>query len=376
MRIVVTGLSGNLGTALLRRLFTDTPGGTGDKHEVVGVCRRPPSGGEPYQLAEWVSLDLADDQAQTVLWETFRGADAVVHLAWDFQPSHDTEYLDRATVGGTKAVLAAADAAGVPHLVHMSSLGAYSPGPDPSDPEDTSLATRVDESWPTEGIDSLLYSREKVAAERLLDEYEAAAAASGAQRRMVVTRLRPALVLQGDAASAIARYGFPAIVPSSVVSLLKVLPVDRRLVIQAVHSDDVADAVVRVLERRAGGAFNLAAEPPLMRDDIAQTLGARPVHVPKPVLRTATMLGWRSRLQPLDPGWIDLAFAVPLMDSGRARRELGWSPSVSAKDALAELVEGMRDKRGGSGPVLRRRSVPEELGKLVTAGPVSHRKQP
>ncbi len=376
MRIVVTGLSGNLGTALLRRLFTDTPGGTGDKHEVVGVCRRPPSGGEPYQLAEWVSLDLADDQAQTVLWETFRGADAVVHLAWDFQPSHDTEYLDRATVGGTKAVLAAADAAGVPHLVHMSSLGAYSPGPDPSDPEDTSLATRVDESWPTEGIDSLLYSREKVAAERLLDEYEAAAAASGAQRRMVVTRLRPALVLQGDAASAIARYGFPAIVPSSVVSLLKVLPVDRRLVIQAVHSDDVADAVVRVLERRAGGAFNLAAEPPLTRDDIAQTLGARPVHVPKPVLRTATMLGWRSRLQPLDPGWIDLAFAVPLMDSGRARRELGWSPSVSAKDALAELVEGMRDKRGGSGPVLRRRSVPEELGKLVTAGPVSHRKQP
>jgi nucleoside-diphosphate-sugar epimerase len=143
-----------------------------------------------------------------------------------------------------------------------------------------------------------------------------------------------------------------------------------------VHSDDVADAVVRVLERRAGGAFNLAAEPPLTRDDIAQTLGARPVHVPKPVLRTATMLGWRSRLQPLDPGWIDLAFAVPLMDSGRARRELGWSPSVSAKDALAELVEGMRDKRGGSGPVLRRRSVPEELGKLVTAGPVSHRKQP
>jgi nucleoside-diphosphate-sugar epimerase len=323
-----------------------------------------------------VALDLADEQAQTVLWETFRGADAVVHLAWDFQPSHDTDYLDRATVGGTKAVLAAADAAGVPHLVHMSSLGAYSPGPDPSDPEDTSPATRVDESWPTEGIDTLLYSREKVAAERLLDEYEAAAAASGAERRMVVTRLRPALVLQGDAASAIARYGFPAIVPSSVVSLLKVLPVDRRLVIQAVHSDDVADAVVRVLERRAGGAFNLAAEPPLTRDDIAQTLGARPVHVPKPVLRTATMLGWRSRLQPLDPGWIDLAFAVPLMDSGRARRELGWSPSVSAKDALAELVEGMRDKRGGSGPVLRRRSVPEELGKLVTAGPVSHRKQP
>jgi hypothetical protein len=29
----------------------------------------------------------------------------------------------------------------------------------------------VDESWPTEGIDSLAYSKEKVAAERLLDAY-------------------------------------------------------------------------------------------------------------------------------------------------------------------------------------------------------------
>jgi nucleoside-diphosphate-sugar epimerase len=366
MRIVVTGLSGNLGTALLRRLFGSR---AGERHEVVGVCRRPPSGGEPYQLAEWVSLDLAADDAQTRLWQVFEGADAVVHLAWDFQPSHDIRYMDRATVGGTRAVLAAADAAGVRHLVHMSSLGAYSPGPDPGT-DGTSEATRIDESWPTQGIESLAYSRQKVAAERMLDDYE------GAGGRMTVTRLRPALVVQADAGSAILRYGMPPFVPSSVLSLLKVLPLDRRLVIQAVHSDDVADAIVRVVEQRRGGAFNLAAEPPLHRDDIAAALGARPVQLPGPLLRGATALAWHARLQPLDPGWIDLAFAVPLLDASRARRELGWTPRVDAREALAELVAGMRAGRGTPSPVLRPRRVLQELGRLVTRGPVEQRRTP
>jgi nucleoside-diphosphate-sugar epimerase len=364
MRIVVTGLSGNVGTALLRRLAAD-----GD-HEVVGVVRRPPEGGEPYHLATWVALDLADDQAQTRLWEVFAGADAVVHLAWDFQPSHDVAYLDRVAVQGTRAVMTAADAAGVPQLVHMSSLGVYSPGPDPADPEATPEGRRVDESWPTDGVPSLAYSRQKVAAERLLDEYEAGGG------RMIVTRLRPALVVQGDAGSAIARYGLPSWLPASVLNLVRLLPVDRRLVIQAVHSDDVADAIVRAVERRASGAFNLAAEPPVTRDDLAGVLGARPVHLPKPVLRTATMLGWRAHLQPLDPGWVDLAFAVPLMDCTRAATELGWTPTVSAVDAVAELVGGMKSSRGTPSPVLRPRHVTAELGRLVRQGPVGYRRLP
>src|SRR3954463_7336992 len=183
MRIVVTGLSGNLGTALLRRLLAD--GG----HEIVGVVRRPPGDDEPYGRARWVSLDVAQEGAAGRLQEVFAGADAVVHLAWGFQPSHVPEYLDRVGIEGTRAVLRAADAAGVGHLVHMSSLGAYSPPP-PPDADGT--PAMVDESYPTDGIDSLAYSKEKVAAERLLEAYEKTGSV-----RMLVTRMRPALVVQG-----------------------------------------------------------------------------------------------------------------------------------------------------------------------------------
>ena len=134
--VVITGASGNVGTALLRRL-----GGAG--HELVGLCRRPPDAVSPYDRATWRALDLADEAAEGALTDLVAGADAVVHLAWGFQPSHDVGYLERVGVAGTRAVVRAAGRAGVPHLVHMTSVGAYSPASD---------GVRVDESWPTGGV--------------------------------------------------------------------------------------------------------------------------------------------------------------------------------------------------------------------------------
>ena len=80
MRIVVTGATGNIGTALLRRLAEE---GT---HELVGVARRPPDLGVlPRTRAAgvsgrvtWTAADLTDPRCVPILQETFVGADAVV----------------------------------------------------------------------------------------------------------------------------------------------------------------------------------------------------------------------------------------------------------------------------------------------------------
>lgn len=53
MRIVVTGASGNVGTALLRRLRGE--------HELVGVVRRPPPPVAPYDGMRW--LTSRDEEA-------------------------------------------------------------------------------------------------------------------------------------------------------------------------------------------------------------------------------------------------------------------------------------------------------------------------
>lgn len=355
MRIAVTGATGNIGSALLRRLGAD--GG----HELTGVARRVPTSGSIGAGVTWVAADLSEDGCAEPLARAFRGADAVVHLAWGFQPSHDLGYLEQLGVGGTRRVLEAVTAAGVPHLVHMSSVGAYAPKRDDA---------RVDEGWPTTGVPSSRYSRHKSAAERLLDQHEHAG------HDTVITRMRPGIVGQRSAGSALLRYGLPAVVPAAVLGHIPVLPLDRGLSIPMVHSDDVADAIARALDRRVGGAFNLAAEPPITTQRIADALGARSIHVPSAVVRPVFSAAWHLRLQPVDTGWLDLAFALPLLDCSRAALELGWTPSRDAVSVLDEVLAGMRERDSGATPVLRRRSVPGALRDFVTRGPVGQRERP
>ncbi|KAA0099510.1 NAD-dependent epimerase/dehydratase family protein [Mycolicibacterium sp. P1-18] len=355
MRIVITGASGNVGTALLRALPAE--------HDVVGVVRRPPPSEGVYQRVDWRALDLTDADAPATLRSVFDGADAVVHLAWGFQPTRDIEYLRRLGVGGTSAVLQAAGASGVGQLIHMSSVGTYAAG---------RYGERVDESWPTTGIGTSPYSRHKSAAESILDEYEQ----QRGSEAVPVARMRPGFILQRAAASGLMRYGLPGYVPMQVVPLLPLLPLDRNLCIPLIHADDVAAAIVLAVEKRASGPFNLADEPPMGRDDVAAVLGARPVHVPSGVLGALVDLTWRARVQHIDRGWLDLAFSVPLLDCSRARTELGWAPKWTAPEALADLLKGVAQQDHTSSPPLRRRSVLDLLRRDLTDGLISSRRLP
>jgi nucleoside-diphosphate-sugar epimerase len=354
MRIAITGASGNVGSALLRRL--DDRGG----HDVVGVVRRRPPDVDPFAVAEWHTVDLSRAEDEPALRAAFAGVDAVVHLAWGFQPTHPEDYHEELGVGGTRRVIEAAVAAAVPHLVHMSSVGAYSPKQDDQP---------VDETWPTHGVPTSVYSRHKAGAERLLDRLESDRSAP------VVTRVRPGIVGQGSAGSALLRYGLPGVVPRSLLSHVPVLPLDRELAIPMVHADDLAEAIVLALESMAPGAFNVAAAPAVTAEAIAGVLGARLVHVPATVLRTAVSLSWRARLQPLDAGWIDLAYAVPLMDTSKARSELGWSATKDANQVLAETVQGMQDGGSDQSAVLRPRTVVGAVERFVRRGAVSRRRR-
>ncbi len=291
------------------------------------------------------------------------GADCVVHLAWGFQPTRNVDYLYRVGIGGTTSLVRAAHDAGVDHFVHMSSVGAYAAG---------AYGRRVDESWSTAGIESSVYSQTKSAAEALLDDYEDRHRGGA----MTVARLRPGLIVQRDAAAALRRYTLPAGLPPRLLSHLPVLPLDRAFVVPFVHAEDVADAVVRVVERRSAGPFNLAAEPPVGRTELASMLNTRAVHVPAKLLRPLVQASWRLHLQPVDQGWFDMAFSVPLLDTARARTELEWAPRWDSLGALADVGAGFREATATTSPVLASRTVGDELRRDLTAGPLTMRETP
>lgn len=332
MKVAITGATGNVGSALLRALERDER-----VREVVGIARRVPGHVPPKVV--WKQADVGTASAAE-LQAAFAGADAVVHLAWLIQPEHDHGVLERVNVQGSRRVFEAAIAAGAGTIVHASSVGAYSPGP---------KTPAVDESWATGGIESSIYSRQKAQVERILDGIEAD------HPHVRVVRMRPALIFQRDAAAEIRRYFLGPFVPNVLLrkALLPLVPRAERLVFQAVHADDVGEAYRRVVaERDVRGAFNLAADPVLDPGELGRILGARPVPVAPRVLRAGADLAFRAHLIPASAGWVDMALGVPVMDTTRARTELGWEPRKSSGEALLELLDGLSSGAGGPTPPL------------------------
>jgi UDP-glucose 4-epimerase len=327
MRVVVTGASGNVGSTLVERL-----GDHAEVTSIVGICRRRHAWRPP--RTEWHFLDIAEDD----LMAAFSGADAVVHLAWLFQPSRHPAETWRNNVHGTQRVLDAVTAADVPHLVVASSVGCYSPRQD---------RTPVTEAWPTFGSAHAGYSREKSTVERLLDRHEA----EHPDRRVV--RMRPVFIFQRRSAGQQHRLFLGPLVPRVAFrsGLLPVLPLPGNLLLQALHTDDVADAYVAAVLGDVSGAVNLAAES-LDPTDLAHLMGARWVPTPDRALRLALAAAFRAHIVPTEPGLLDLALSVPLLDAARARSELGWQPSTTAAEAITEFLDGATSGAGWPTPPL------------------------
>src|SRR3954453_5254888 len=338
LKVAVTGASGNVGTALLRRL---TAPGSGVV-EIRGLARRRPPDIAPYDGVRWHLADLGPAASERVLPEFLHGADAVVHLAWALQPGRHPEQLRRVNVEGTRRVMRAATAAGVAHVVHMSSIGAYAPG---------AVGHRVSEDWPTTGIPSSPYSRDKSQAERVVREVTARRPGT------TVTVVRPTLVLQPEAASEIGRYflgpllfGAARLLPGKVARRLP-LPLPR-LAVSFVHSDDVADALVRILDRRAGGPFTLPAGPGLDGGAPARALGSRRVPIPAAALRVAVQAAFTARLAPTEPGWLDMGTRLPGLVTDPARPRLDWAATYRGDEVLRQFVAAFGEGQGAPGPLL------------------------
>lgn len=331
MKVVITGASGNVGTALLRAL-------PAENWDVTAIARRPPALEPPYHRARWLRCDIGAHGAADLLADACTGADAVIHLAWAVDPRATEPPMWRTNRLGTLTVLRAAAQAGVRHLVCASSAAAYAVGP---------RWRPVPEDWPRTGVPGSAYSAGKVALEAMLDDFEQGYPDIG------LARIRPCAVVQGDAGAEVGDWVLSPWLPRSLLRR-RWLPVPAwpALRLQVVHADDIAAAVRLILRGAHVGPFNLAAEPVLSAHRLATAVGGVRVPLPRAVSVPPAWASWRLGLQPLHPGWLRLADRVSLVDSTRARAELGWTPEHDAGTAFGELVDGMRTGRHARSPVL------------------------
>jgi nucleoside-diphosphate-sugar epimerase len=296
-RIAVTGATGFLGRYIVDALLERGA-------RVVGVVRNP---ARVPALATRIELRAADLADPAALAAGFAGADAVVSNAALFSLRNQRwDAHEAANVRGTANVFDAVAAAGVRRVVHVSSVAVYAvhgPLVDEDAPQLTAEMRRTPLTT---------YSISKALSEQL-------AWRKAAEHGLALTTVRPCAI-----------YGafdpnFTAVFRRLIGLPLTIMP--TWLSFGLVYAGDVADAIVRALERpaAAGRAYNVTGDATLW--EFAQAW------------REAGGAG----------AWLMLPVPLPWVrryDHRRAERELGWRsrPAVDAlRDAFAREATAPAD---------------------------------
>lgn len=325
--VAVTGASGIFGRALCDRLQEDPA-----VDRIVGVARRA------FDPAEhgWTKMtfrqgDVLDPEA---LDGAFDGADVVVHLAFTvLDRGVHPEQVRLINVEGSANVFAAAVRAGARRIVYASSVAAYGAWPDNPVP--------IPEDHPTRGNPGFYYGEHKSEVETLLDSFESN------HPDLEVVRIRPCVVV-GPNSVDLFRGPVPTPLVGMVLSPLvpKPLPDPGMAPVQFVHEDDVAEVFrLAIVADEARGAYNLAGGGTLSPGELAKALGAIRLPVPSRLARGLVDVAYRAKISPAGSPWVDMLAHPVIVDTTRARTELGWVPRFDTRTALADMVESFRSAR-------------------------------
>lgn len=324
LTVAVTGPTGDIGMSAVQAL-DGHPG----VERVVGMARRPfDPAAQGLTKTEYRQGDILDRDAVHAL---VSDADVVVHLAFIIMGSR--EESARVNLAGTRNVFEATVAAGGPkRLVYTSSVAAYGYHSDNPVP--------ITEEVPPRGSPEHYYSEQKAACEAALAEITAGSA-------LEVFVLRPCIVA-GPRAHALAEAMPWNWLPDPVRKVSQALPLFKPLVpdpgtpLQLVHHDDVAAAIVLAATSSAPpGAYNIAADGVLSISDVVRALGARPVPVPHAAASVASEVIARLSFVPSALEWLHVVRTSVVMDTAKAKSQLGWQPKYTAAETLSGLAASL-----------------------------------
>ena len=324
LTVAVTGPTGEIGISAIEALEQQP-----EVDRIIGMARRPfDAKAKGWAKTEYRQGDILDRDAVDAL---VADADVVVHLAFIIMGSRQESA--RVNLSGTRNVFEATVASPRPRrLVYTSSVAAYGYHSDNPVP--------ITEEVPPRGSPEHYYSEQKAACEAALAEIT-----TGMTLEVFV--LRPCIVA-GPKAPALAEAmpwnKLPRAVRKAgqIVPLLKPPFPDPGTPLQLVHHDDVAAAIALAATTSAPpGAYNLAGDGVLSMSDVADALGARPVRVPRLAMSAASEIIARLPFVPSALEWLHVGRTSVVMDTGKAKAQLGWTPKYTAAETLSALAESI-----------------------------------
>jgi UDP-glucose 4-epimerase len=310
VRYLITGGSGYIGSRLVEIL-----GPRQETERIVNVDVRPPA--RPNDAAEFVRGDVRDARALRELLER-EEIDALVHLAFILNPIRDEGRMYDIDVNGTDAVLRAASAAGTEQVLVTSSATAYGAFPDNPKP--------IAEDWPVRGQPDFSYARHKADADRLCQLW----AASHPERTMTI--VRPSIVFGPNVDNYISRtWQHSSFMP---------IPdgVDEEF--QLIHEDDVVSALIGLLDARAGGAFNFAADGTMTWGESAEMIGLRTREMSMKTVRRLYAAAWALHAPRVEspPGNLNFIRYPWVVSNEKLKAAIDWEPTADTREVFVETM--------------------------------------
>jgi UDP-glucose 4-epimerase len=323
MRYLITGGSGYIGSRLVDHLAKRE-----DTERIVICDVQPPKDARP--KVEFERLDVRDRAACQAVMERVK-PDALVHLAFILNPSHDERFMYEVDVNGTHNVLEAASEAGTEHVLVTTSAVAYGAFPDNPVP--------ITEEHPVRGVADFSYARDKTESDRLCQLWDLR------HPERTLTIVRPCIVFGPNVDNYLVRIWTKAPFQPDVGNLL-----DQR--VQFVHEDDVVDGIIRLLEGKHRGAFNVAGDGEMTFRETVERIGVPLRRMPMLVYRLLARVMWALRLSEVPPGQIAFAQYPWLVSNQKLKQETGWSPRYTSAEAFEVTMRAQgKLPEGGPAPI-------------------------
>ncbi len=323
LKVLVTGGTGFVGGHVAERL-------SADGHGVTILSR---TGSLPDGMPGGVRVrvgDLADSES---LRAACASQDAVVHAAGLVGAGGTWADYRRVNVTGTRLLIRAAVASGVPRLIHVSSLVVHAAPRRGEVVREASPLLRHVAGWSH-------YARSKLLAERIVQR----AAVAG---RIATVVIRPGLVLGPRD-----RWTTPWLL-RRLSQPVQLIVGDGRNAIPCVTIEDLADAIARAVAQRPTGSdvFDIAADSVMTQRDVlathARAIGRAfaPVRLPAAAARAGAVLldvldeVRRVQMSPPRRMAVAIAGVHAHIDGSHAATGLGWRARGSCEDAIRRAVE-------------------------------------
>jgi len=329
---LITGATGLVGSHIVDRLIA---GGW----TVRALVRSPQRARDA--LPKSVELLNGDVLDEASFMRAARGCHSIFHTAANITVRGGWEAYRLTNVEGTRNAIAAAEASSA-RLLQLSSVAVYGPS---GRYEAVKRGEKTDEDTPLGPLrETAYYARSKRESETMvLDAH--------ARGRIWATAVRPTVIYGRHDRQFVPRVA--VVIQRGAMPLLR----GGRSMMSVVHAVNVAEgAILAATSDIAGGkAYNLAHDYDVtvrrFFELAGEGLGTRPLLIPMPLiaargaLRVAKWITRRMGLSIVSSSAIDFISQDNPFSSERARKELGWRPSVRPESGVPDAFRWWKDSR-------------------------------